>query len=507
MHMKRRERENGCGAGRVLVVDDHAAVRESVIDVLRQAGYAVDGLASAVEALPQLEQHAFDVVITDLQMPGMDGLELIRQMSRRRLPAQVIMITAHATIASAVEAMRHGAFDYLEKPFNVNQLEQLVARAMERRRISESGSLGPGAIEHSAQLGPGGSYRLDCGMVGNSPAMQQLRARIRQVAPTDETVLICGESGTGKELVARAVHSLSRRSAGPLVSLNCPALSPQLAESELFGHRRGAFTGADVDRVGRFELACGGAILLDEVTEIDLPLQSKLLRVLQERTFEAVGSSETRIADVRVMASTNRQLPAEIAAGRFREDLYYRLAVVPLELPPLRERGDDVQLLTDFFLDRASQRLNRPRLELSADARDLLSMYRWPGNVRELENLITRACVLSVDGQIAVSDIRPWLQPGEQAGTAPSPVAVVASPDSASLDDMERELIVATLERFGGNRGQAAAALGIGVRTLSGKLRAYGFAPRTRDFSGAGNRRNLPIRTAVSAGAATRRVA
>ncbi len=300
-------------AKRVLVVDDHAAARESVADVLRHAGYEVTGLGSPMEALPCLEQacleqEAFDLVITDLQMPGMDGLEFIRQIRHRRLTTQVLMITAHATISSAVEAMRQGAFDYLEKPFNVVQLEELVAQAIARGRLIEPELVVTGGSE---------SLATDdlLGMIGDSPAMWELRNRIRQVAPTDETVLVCGESGTGKELVARAVHALSKRYAGELVSLNCPALSPQLTESELFGHRRGAFTGADDDRVGRFELAQGGTILLDEITEIDLALQSKLLRVLQERTFERVGCSESVDADVRVIASTNRDLQTEIAAG------------------------------------------------------------------------------------------------------------------------------------------------------------------------------------------------
>ncbi|RIK80972.1 MAG: sigma-54-dependent Fis family transcriptional regulator [Planctomycetota bacterium] len=501
MSQKRRLIERRAAVGRVLVVDDHAAVRESIIDVLRQAGYTAEGLASAVEALPRIEQQSFDVVITDLQMPGVDGLEFIRQLARRRLPAQVIMITAHATIASAVEAMRHGAFDYLEKPFDVNQLERLVAQAMERRRLCEPTSVAHDAACRQARNDPA----ADCGMVGDSPAIERLRSQIRQVAPTDETVLICGESGTGKELVARAIHALSRRAAGPLVSLNCPALSPQLAESELFGHRRGAFTGADADRIGRFELAARGAILLDEITEIDLPLQSKLLRVLQERTFEPVGSSETRAADVRVMASTNRNLKNEIAAGRFREDLYYRLAVVPLELPPLRERGGDVHLLADYFLERAALRLDRPRLELADDARDLLAGYHWPGNVRELENLITRACVLHCDRAVTAADIRPWLQEPDQILQPPLP-DVVPAEAGASLEEVERAMIVATLERFGGNRSKAAETLGIGVRTLSGKLRTYGYAPRTREFS-AGRRQGLPNSSAIAADRAARRPA
>ncbi|MBA3480442.1 MAG: sigma-54-dependent Fis family transcriptional regulator [Pirellulales bacterium] len=501
--MKLTRRDNSMG--RVLVVDDTAAVRESVIDILRQAGYAADGLASAVEALPLVERQAPDVVITDLQMPGIDGLEFIRQISRRRLPTQVIMITAHATIASAVEAMRFGAFDYLEKPFDVNRLEQLVARAMERRRLCDADdktSIGRPALSGKP---------LDCddlGMVGDSAAMRQLRERIRQVAPTDETVLICGESGTGKELVARAIHSLSRRAAGPLVSLNCPALSPQLAESELFGHRRGAFTGADADRTGRFELAGGGAILLDEITEIELPLQSKLLRVLQERTYELVGSSETRSADVRVMATTNRDLAVEIAAGRFRQDLYYRLAVVPLELPPLRARGGDVLQLAEHFLERAARRLGRKRVELAGDCCELLTTYHWPGNVRELENLITRACVLNGGEAIGAADVRPWLQQPE-GGVEELGSAKPQAAGGASLDEMERATIIATLERCGGNRGQAAAALGIGVRTLSGKLRAYGFAPRTREFcvTNGGVRKNLPIGSAETAVGTFRRTA
>jgi DNA-binding NtrC family response regulator len=484
--------------GRVLVVDDHAAARASVLDVLECAGYAVEGLASAVEALPHLDKHAFDVVITDLQMPGIDGLEFIRQLSRRRLATQAIMITAHATIASAVEAMRLGAFDYLEKPFDVGSLERVVARAMERRQLCAS--------DEATTAGADGD---DLGMVGHSPAMDQLRQRIRQVAPTDETVLICGESGVGKELVARAIHAASRRASGPLISLNCPALSPQLAESELFGHRRGAFTGADVDRAGRFEAAAGGTLLLDEITEIELPLQAKLLRVLQERSFERVGSSEPQRADVRVLASTNRDLPAEIAAGRFREDLYYRLAVVPLDLPPLRRRAGDVQELANHFLERAAQRLARPRVELADDARELLATYTWPGNVRELENLITRACVLNQGAPIAAAEIQPWLQQPDSAGASGVAAGVgAAAVAGARLDDLERATIVATLQKFAGNRAKTAAALGIGVRTLSGKLRTYGFAPRTREFAETGgHRQNLPMGSANGAERFVRRTA
>jgi len=489
-------KQSPAGTGRILVVDDHAAARESVADVLRHAGYEVECSASAVEALPILQSQSFDVVVTDLQMPGMDGLEFIRQMSHRRLLVQVLMITAHATISSAVEAMRYGAFDYLEKPFDAIRLEELVARAIERRRL-----LDPDVVAASDVANTSAGDHL--GMVGDSPAMEELRNRIMQVAPTDETVLICGESGTGKELVARAIHALSRRADGPHVSLNCPALSAQLTESELFGHRRGAFTGAESDREGRFEMADGGTIVLDEITEIDLSLQAKLLRVLQERTFERVGCSDTRTADVRVVASTNRDLIEEVAAERFRQDLYYRLAVVPLVLPPLRERADDVQLLADHFLARAAKRLNRPVCKLDPCARKLFAAYHWPGNVRELENIITRACVLNQGEPISANEMRPWLEQPEHAELSSAEGTL---PVGSSLEEVERQMIIATLEHYAGHRAKAAQALGIGVRTLSGKLRNYGYAPRAKDFKEPHDcdRQDLPMPAAIPAGFSSR---
>jgi transcriptional regulator with GAF, ATPase, and Fis domain len=319
-------------------------------------------------------------------------------------------------------------------------------------------------------------------MVGDSPAMRLLKQRIVQAAPTDETILITGESGTGKELVACCLHAASARAGRALVSLNCPALSPQLMESELFGHERGAFTSADAPRVGRFELAEGGTILLDEITEIDPGLQAKLLRVLQERTYERVGSSDSRRADVRVVATTNRDLRVEVTAGRFRHDLYYRLNVVPIEVPPLRQRRADIPLLVEHFLDAAASRLSRPRTALAPDAFDLLANYHWPGNVRELENLITRASVLGQGRTLSADELRMWL-------LEPTPVAGVTSTDSPSaitagmkLEDMERRLIEATLDHFDGHRARAAQALGIGIRTLTNKLRLYGYAPRARTF-------------------------
>lgn len=455
--------------GRVLVVDDHAQARESIAHVLRHAGHDVQCFASAIDALKAIERESFDVILTDLQMPGMTGLEFIHRLHRVDHGAQIVMITAHATVTSAVDAIRHGAFDYIEKPFDIDQLEQLVRRAMQYGQILDCKAL-PAAIGAT--------------LIGTSPAMQSLRRRIAQVACTPETVLITGESGTGKELVAQAVHAASSRRDKPLVSLNCPVLSAQLMESELFGHERGAFTGAETRRTGRFELADGSSILLDEISEIDMLLQAKLLRVLQERSFERVGSSETRTIDVRVLATTNRDLRKEVAAGRFREDLYYRLAVVPLELPSLRERLEDVPELTDHFLARSAARLGREPAKLLPETLELLCSYHWPGNVRELENIITRATVLSTDGVIEADTLRPWLQNQTSPASASMINAVNSDVPPAgpgeSLEAMERRLIETTLERFGGHRGKTAEALGIGLRTLSGKLKTYGHAPRNK---------------------------
>jgi len=461
-------KSSSAAVGRVLVVDDHRQARESVADALRMAGHRVQGVSSAVEALRLIGEESFDVIITDLQMPGMDGLEFIRELERRRYGAQVLMVTAHATVASAVEAMKHGALDYLEKPFDSQRLESLVTRALGHGQLMDRGRSvhQPAAIADSVA------------MIGVSPAMQALRARIAQVAPTQETVLITGESGTGKELVARAVHAASRRASAPLVSLNCPVLSAHLMESELFGHERGAFTGADAARTGRFELADGGTILLDEISEIEPILQAKLLRVLQERQFERVGSSRTISVDVRVLATSNRDLPAMVADERFRGDLYYRLAVVPLVVPPLRERQEDVPHLLNHFLGLAAARQHREPCTLESSALDLLTHHHWPGNVRELENVATRATVLNLGLPVTADELRPWLIDADPARAKSRDDEGL--PAGISLDEMERRLIETTLERFNGHRAKSAEALGIGLRTLSGKLRQYGYAPRAK---------------------------
>jgi DNA-binding NtrC family response regulator len=457
--------------GRILVVDDHPDARRSMVDILRCVGHRVDCVSSAAEALARMQNESYDVVITDLNMPGMTGLELIRHLQTRPHGAQIVMVTAFASVTTAVEAIRYGAFDYIEKPFGLEQLEDLVRRALAHGRMLDARQ----SLTADDDAAPA--------MIGGSAIMRALRAKIAQVAPTSETVLISGESGTGKELVARSVHRASRRAGVPMVSLNCPVLSAQLMESELFGHERGAFTGADAARTGRFELADGGTILLDEVTEIDLALQAKLLRVLQEKAFEKVGSSATREVDVRVLATTNRELAAEVEAGRFRRDLYYRLAVVPIELAPLRARRDDLPELIDHFLAKAAARLERPAATFDADAQALLLAYHWPGNVRELENIVTRASVLAADGVIAANDVRDWLSANDRTlqsiSDAPQAAADLV-PGSLSLQQMERRLIESTLDRFDGHRARTAQALGIGIRTLSGKLREYGYAPRAK---------------------------
>jgi DNA-binding NtrC family response regulator len=455
-------------AGRVLVVDDHAQARESMVDVLRQAGHDVASCSSALEALDRVSRENYDCVLTDLKMPGMNGVEFIIQLEQRQYGAQVVMVTAHASVSSAVEAMRHGAFDYIEKPFDVEKLENLVTQAIRHGRLVHGGPESESADDMS--VAPA--------MIGSSRVMQALRAKIQQIAPTPETVLITGESGTGKELVARSIHAASDRRHAPLVSLNCPVLSAHLMESELFGHERGAFTGADAPRAGRFEMAAGGSILLDEVTEIDLSLQAKLLRVLQEKAFERVGSSQTIKVNVRVLATTNRDLAAEVADGHFRQDLYYRLAVVPLQVAPLRDRPEDIPELVAHFLNESARRLHRDPCPMQPSAMDLLVNHSWPGNVRELENIVTRASVLYSGSPITADELRRWLIGGQESN-APG----AEMPVGLSLEDMERKLIEATLERFGGHRAKTAQALGIGLRTLSGKLRQYGYAPREKPAS------------------------
>ncbi len=446
----------------VCVVDDQAMMRESLRETLQQQEHRVFAFENAQEALTEVRQRAFDVVITDLRLNGMDGVALLREMRRLGLDVPVILMTAHASVETAVEAMKLGAFDYIEKPFNGEEVAILIERAIRQRQMQRDNEVLQRTVE---------DLSLERTLVGVSPSIRSLQERIERVAQSSATVLITGESGSGKELVARAIHAASPRSGQPMLCVNCAALSPTLLESELFGHEKGAFTGADRLRKGRFELADGGTLLLDEISEMDQGLQAKLLRVLQEREFERVGSCVTRRVDVRVIATTNRDLRDWAAKARFREDLYYRLSVLPIELPPLRSRNEDIPLLLDHFIEHICVREGRKRPKLLPETVRLLSDYHWPGNVRELQNLCERLCVLEPGRDVKPDQVRPLLTGVVKTATAPA--HEVQYRDGHILDDAERDLILRALERFSGHREKTARALGIGLRTLGLKLKKW----------------------------------
>jgi DNA-binding NtrC family response regulator len=446
----------------VCVIDDQVLIRDSLKATLTAQDHRVFAYGNGQEALTELRQRPFDVVLTDLRMPDMDGVALLREMRRLGLDVPVILMTAYASVATAVEAMKLGAFDYIQKPFNADEVAILVERALRERRLLRDNEVMRRTIE---------DLESERKLIGAAPAMRPVLEKLQRVAQSSATVLIMGESGTGKELLARALHASSPRAAQPMLCVNCAALSPTLLESELFGHEKGSFTGADRMRKGRFELADGGTLLLDEVSEIAPALQAKLLRVLQEREFERVGSSVTRRVDVRVIATTNRDLRDWAAKARFREDLYYRLSVLPIEVPPLRERREDIALLMDHFVARVSVREGRERPQFSPDAVALLSEYSWPGNVRELQNLCERVCVLEAGREVTPDTLRPFLI--GPLKTASAPADGLRYRDGRILADAEQQLILNTLERFGGHREKTARALGIGLRTLGLKLKKW----------------------------------
>lgn len=446
----------------ICVIDDQALMRDSLQATLTAQEHKVRTFDNAQEALTIIKQQPFDVVLTDLRMPGLDGVGVLRELRRLGLDVPVILMTAHASVPTAVEAMKLGAFDYVQKPFNEQEIEIVIERALRERALVRDNEIMRRTIEDLDRHNE---------LVGEAPAMRPVLEKVQRVAQSSATVLITGDSGTGKELIARAIHAASPRADQPMLCVNCAALSPTLLESELFGHERGAFTGAERTRKGRFELADGGTLLLDEVSEIATPLQAKLLRVLQEHEFERVGSSVTRHVDVRVIATTNRDLRAWAAKARFREDLYYRLSVLPIEVPPLRERREDIAPLLDHFIGRSAAREGRERPRLATDTLRLLQDYSWPGNVRELENLCERVCVLEPGREITAATVAPLLNgPLKTASAAAEPLQYR---DGQILDDAERDLILRTLERFGGHREKTSRALGIGLRTLGLKLKKW----------------------------------
>lgn len=497
--------------GKVLVVDDKELMRDSVAAILSRKGHAVVTAPDARGALARIADRRPECVVTDLQMPGMNGLELLEEIRRIDAELPVVFMTAFGSVETAVDAMRKGAFDYVTKPFSGDELSISVERALEHARILRENQVLRAVA--TPQTRRAQTHR----MIGSGAAMEELRARLAPISSSHGTVLITGESGTGKEVAARFIHENSPRASGPFLAINCAALSSALLESELFGHEKGAFTGADRLRKGRFELADGGTLLLDEISEIPPDLQAKLLRVLQEKSFERVGSSVSQKADVRILATTNRDLSREVDAGRFRGDLFFRLNVLPIRMPALRERLGDVSELAEHFLGLVADREGGRRKRLSKDALALFEQYAWPGNVRELQNLCERAAVLASGETIPAELVAPWLVAQASGGDAsvgavggvharlasrPAeapiietfsdaanaligvPSAAVASGDGTglpslvcdgalTLDEIERRSIVATLERNRGHRQKSAKALGIGVRTLGLKLKKW----------------------------------
>lgn len=446
----------------VCVIDDQAMMRDSLGETLRSQDHKVYSFENAHEALTDIRQRSFDVIITDLRLPGMDGVELLREMRRLGIDVPVILMTAYASVATAVEAMKLGAFDYIQKPFNPEEVGILIERAVREKQLMRENEVMRRTIE---------DFERDSPLIGQASTMRPVLEKIERVAQSSATVLITGESGTGKELIARQIHTASPRADQPMLCVNCAALSPTLLESELFGHEKGAFTGADRLRKGRFELADGGTLLLDEVSEIDPALQAKLLRVLQEHEFERVGSSITRRVDVRVIATTNRDLRAWAAKAKFREDLYYRLSVLPIEVPPLRERREDIPLLLDAFVARISKREGKDRPKFTREALEMLTDYGWPGNVRELQNMCERVCVLEAGREVLPGTIRPLLVGPIKSATMDA--EKIQYRDGAILADAERHLIMKTLHRFSGHREKTARALGIGLRTLGLKIKRW----------------------------------
>jgi DNA-binding NtrC family response regulator len=471
---------------KVLIVDDKQMMRDSVGSTLQRAGYTVIAACDGQQAMTMVAKHRPAAVLTDLKMPEMDGLELLGRLRQTDDGMPVVLMTAYGSVNDAVSAMKHGAFDFIQKPFEGDQLVMVVRRAVEHRRLlQENAALKTRSMP--AESGPS--------LIGTSAPMKRLAQQLHQIANSHGTVLIAGESGTGKEVVARTIHAHSPRRDRVMLCLNCAALSSNLLESELFGHEKGAFTGADQLRKGRFELAEGGTLLLDEISEIGPELQAKLLRVLQEGQFERVGSSLTMQVDVRVIATTNRDLAQSVATGEFRQDLYYRLNVLPLHLPPLRERPQDIPLLCDHFLASVAMREGREAKRFDDHAIEAMSRYNWPGNVRELQNICERASVLSRGPIISAALIQPWLLAGEAfshmtvapvatpavrptiGGPLPQRAATAMPPTAIGpvrpLEEVEREQILRTLGHFNGNRQRTAEALGIGVRTLGLKLKKW----------------------------------
>ena len=450
----------------VLVVDDDNGHRLMLEALLGKWGYRVQSAANGVQAVEKVREGPFDAVLMDIRMPDMDGITALKGIKSYNPAVPVVLMTAYSAVESAVEALKSGAYDYLIKPLDFDVLKLTLSRTLEHSRLKAENS----------QLRAESRSRA---IVGNSPAIRRMQEMIETVAPSDATVLIIGKSGTGKELVARSIHQLSSRADGPWVAVNCAALSENLLESELFGHEKGAFTGADKRREGRFLQASGGTLFLDEIGEIPLQMQVKLLRALQQREIQRVGSDETISVDVRIVAATNRDLAEEIRAGRFREDLYYRLNVVSIMVPSLAERREDIPLLAQHFLQIQGEPNRKDVKGFTPLAMDMLLRYDWPGNVRELENAVERAVVLLFGQyvserelpQAVVESYRP-----PQEISAPLPDGGGGPDEPRTLEDVERDFIIRTVRECGDNKSEAAKRLGISRKTLHTKFKSYGLS-------------------------------
>jgi DNA-binding NtrC family response regulator len=455
---------------RILVADDEASARQLLTTVLgsddRDVVAVSDGI-DALEALAQARSDAepFEVLVTDLRMPGVDGLELLADAKKDQPDLVVVLITAHGTVETAVAAMKEGAFDFIIKPFDNSAIREVVDKALKAADLARQEVVGP------LPVGRGKSTTQP---VGASQAMLTVFDIVDRVAATDSTVLLQGETGTCKELIARRIHELSPRNAGPFVALNCACLPEHLAESELFGHEKGAFTGAVTRRPGRFELADGGTLFLDEVSELSAPAQSKMLRVLQERCFERVGGVKTVTVDVRLLSASSSDLNEAVAAGTFRQDLLFRLNVIPIQLPPLRKRAEDIKPLFELFVNQTAKRIGRPAPEATEEALDALLGFQWPGNIRELQNVAERAVVLAKGDRLEVSDLPLEIQSagGSTPTLARGPFDLKVAGERAA-GQAEKDIIRRALEETGGNVTQAAKLLGISRSTLQAKMKDY----------------------------------
>jgi DNA-binding NtrC family response regulator len=449
----------------VLIADDEKNIREGLAEALALDGYATRTAADGAEALKEVEGGDIDLVITDLRMPAKSGTEVLKTVVGRYPGLPVIVLTGHGTIEDAVAAMRSGAFDFVTKPVNLDHLSLLVKRALESRELARKNRELEAEVEAQTRTSS---------IIGGSNEMKKVLDMVRRVAPTRASVLITGESGVGKELVADAIHNLSPRRDGPLIKVHCAALAESLLESELFGHEKGSFTGAQARKRGRFELASEGTLFLDEIGEINQNVQVKILRVLQEHKFERVGGEETIEVDVRIVAATNRDLKREIAEGRFREDLYYRLNVVNIHVPPLRERRDDIPLLAMAALREFAEENGKKLEGFDPKARQALYSYPWPGNVRELRNCVESAVVMARSPLVGAEDLPPNVRSsGEERD--------IRIPAGSSLEEVEKLLIRETLVAQGGNKSRTAEVLGIGRKTLYQKIEEYGIEASTRE--------------------------